>query len=202
MWPGVLLAMALSGADASALLRGVLLEWEGDARAGEFSVRAADHRVHVFLFDERTVFEREGRRTRASALARGDVIEVAYDAEDSALRRYARAVVVTAPAKPRPAIVPWSRPSLTEPGSLFARGQYALAGVIAQVHADRVHLRTRRGGEQVILLREDTRLTGDGLPAERSALQVNMRVFIRAGRTWEGDLEAFEVVWGRILRAR
>ncbi len=200
MWAGGLLALALAAGGASEVLPGVLLDWEGDARAGQFSLRAADNLVHVFLFDEQTVFEREGRRSGPSALRRGDRIEVSYDVQDNALRRYARGVLVTVPAKPRPAMTAWPPGSLREPGSLFARGQYALAGVIARVHPDRVHLRTRHGGEQVILLREDTRLTGDGLPADPAALQVNMRVFIRAGRTWEGDLEAFEVVWGRILR--
>jgi hypothetical protein len=33
-----------------------------------------------------------------------------------------------------------------------------------------------------------------------SALKLNMHVFVRAGKTLYGELEAYQVVWGGILR--
>ena len=48
-------------------------------------------------------------------------------------------------------------------------------------------------------LRQDTRYLRDGEVVDANDLQPNMRVFVRAGRTFYNELEAYQVIWGRIL---
>jgi hypothetical protein len=60
-------------------------------------------------------------------------------------------------------------------------------------------LHTRNAGDQVILLRQDTRFLENGEIVEPSVLHPSMRIFVRAGRNLDNETEAFEVVWGEIL---
>jgi hypothetical protein len=60
-------------------------------------------------------------------------------------------------------------------------------------------LRTRIDGQKWILLRKDTRFREDGLLVEPSSLRSSTRVFVRAGPSLDGEVEAYEVVWGEIL---
>lgn len=182
-------------------VRGVLLESAWADSHGEISVRAPDHRVHVFLLDAGTLIQRHDQAVEPRSLTAGDAVEVICDADDRGLRRYARAVLVTAPARPRPPLPTWRDWGPADAGGLFPRGRITFAGIVTAVAAGRLYLRTRNQGRQVLLLREDTQFRGDGLPCEPEALRVNMHVFVRAGRSLEGELEAFQIVWGRILRA-
>jgi hypothetical protein len=59
-------------------------------------------------------------------------------------------------------------------------------------------LRTREDAEKIILLREDTRYLDSGVPVDYTKLSVNTRVFIRGGKNFENDLEAYQVIWGEI----
>jgi hypothetical protein len=63
-------------------------------------------------------------------------------------------------------------------------------------------LHTRGGGDQTILLRQDTRYLQDGEMVGSSELKPNMRVFIRAGKTLYNEVEAYQVIWGEILEPR
>lgn len=202
MYPGLAVAVALAACSSVPAVRGVLLDWEGDAKAGQFSVRAADFRVHVFLFDERTTFEREGRQVSMEALVSGDRLEVTCHPQDAGLRRYALAVrVLEAASRAQAAQLPsWS--SLLASNVWTPRGQLAVAGLVTEVHQGWLRLRQRQQQERIVALREDTRFIRDGLVVERPSLEVNTHVFIRAGRTADGQIEAYQVVWGRILKAR
>ena len=200
MLPGWLLALAFAAQQPAEPFRGVLLEWDGDARGGQLSVRSADFRVHVFLFDRETLLQREGRAVGIAALAPGDTLEVVCDSKDRSLRPYAKTVRVLIPAKHRaaPAVLAWPAP---EPGGdLFIRGSLVVAGLVTEAQPDYLRLRVRNGGKRVVLLRQDTRWLRDGVTASPVELRINTHVFIRAGRAPEGGLEAYQVVWGRILR--
>jgi hypothetical protein len=82
---------------------------------------------------------------------------------------------------------------------IFPRGNLTFAGVIAKVSANRVVLHTRREGEKTILLRLDTRYLEAGAPVDAGELKPNTRVFVRAGRNLENQIEAYQIVWGQIL---
>lgn len=204
-WPGLLLGLQLfAGADPPVLTRGTVLEWEGSAQGGEVSVRVADHHVYVFHFDAGTAFEQDDRIVPFNRMTAGDSVEIASEQAPGTGRCHALSIRILASAAGRPS--PFSRNGLrwyrSATERLFPRGNLTFAGLVVDVQPDRLRLRTRERGEQVILLRADTRFLHAGSPVGPSALRVNTRVFIRAGKTLENELEAFQVVWGEILTPR
>ena len=50
-----------------------------------------------------------------------------------------------------------------------------------------------------IVVRNDTRFREDGLKVEQSSLHSSTRVFVRAGKNLDDQIEAYEIVWGEIL---
>jgi hypothetical protein len=70
--------------------------------------------------------------------------------------------------------------------------------VVRRLNANVLVLKTKDEPERMVLLRDDTRFLESGFPADRKALAVNTRVFIRGGRNIENDLEAYQVIWGQI----
>jgi hypothetical protein len=182
------------------LVRGTLLECESTAGSGELSLRASTHEVFRFRFDSKTYFERDQGRIQAAGLETGELVEVVADR--GAGLRYARTVHVIDP--PRPARPPLSSGRLRLPRPVFEslapRGTLTYAGVVHRVNTERLVLRTRDGADQTILLRQDTRFVEDGDVGDLRNLKPNMRVFIRAGKDLYGDVEAFQIVSGRILQ--
>lgn len=185
-------------------VRGLLLEWEGSAEAGQFSLRARDYHVFVFLSDAVTVFERDGQRISLAGLRQGDDLEVIADPGPETSRRHARTVRVLASSPPRrtPLYQGGLRTYHSPTDWLFPRGNITVAGLVLRIGEDNVRVRTRSQGEQTILLRRDTRYLRDGSRASLADLKVNRWVFIRAGKTFENNLEAYQVVWGEILLPR
>ena len=187
----------------SGFVKGDLLEWDGTESAGNLTVRAADHRVLRCSFDSLTYFERDRKRTNMAAITAGDRLELVTDA--AAPKCYARTVHVLPPA--RPPLPPYVARALQSRRTAFLdsvapRGSVALAGLVMRRTPEAIWLRTRANGEKTILLRQDTRYLKGGSTVEAGALEVNTRVFIRAGKTIENDLEAFQIIWGEIFQAR
>lgn len=194
-------ASALASAPPG-IARGVLLECDAAQETGELSIRSASHEVYRFRFDGKTYFEREKERIAAVKLRPGDLVEVVSDVLPGSMLRYARTVHVldNRPARRRPPtsaarLLSWRR--ALDP--LLLPGDLTFAGIVVRLGGGEIVLRTRRGGEQVILLREDTRFVGNGVEAAASDLVLNLRVFVRASRNFENDIEARQVVWGEIL---
>ena len=48
-------------------------------------------------------------------------------------------------------------------------------------------------------MRTDTRFLAGGVRLDAAALPVNTRVFVRAGRSLDGGIEAYQVMWGEIV---
>ena len=72
------------------------------------------------------------------------------------------------------------------------------AGVVLRLNPEMMVLHTRADGERIVLLRQDTRFMDSGNPATRGTLVVNTRVFVRAGRNLDNEVEAYQVIWGEI----
>lgn len=183
------------------LVRGDLIEWETARGAGELSVRTRTHQVYRFAFDDKTYFEREKERIGPDSLRKGDLIEIVSDTQPGSLLRYARTVHVIDRRLPtrRPDARTRFRPWSSALDSIIPRGNLTISGIVSRMDGGSMVLRTRRDGEQVILLREDTRYVDNGVEVTASALSLNRRVFVRASRNFENNIEAYQVVWGEIL---
>lgn len=186
------------------IVHGRLLECSAAGGSGELRVRTAGSQILRFTFDRQTYIEREQTLISAARLEAGDWLEIVADQWPGGALPYARTVHVIgekAPAhSPRaearlrgyrsatePALPPWDR---------------TFSGVVERISGGRLVLHTRAGGVQTILLRPDTRYLSGGDPVDASALQANTRVFVRAGKNLESQLEAYQVIWGEILEPR
>jgi hypothetical protein len=180
--------------------------WDGTESSGHLSLRASDNRVLRCSFDAKTYFERDRQRASVSQMAVGDWIELVSDSASAGSSKcYARTVHVLPPA--RPAVPAYLKRRIQARRSAFLdsiapRGNLAFAGVVLRRTPEAIWIRTRSDGEKTIFLRQDTRFLSGGAPVEMGALSVNTRVFVRAGRNLENDLEAYQVIWGEILRVR
>lgn len=190
---GVLLAVGVSGQEpAPGIVRGALLQ----AEAGVLQVRQASGSILRCGFDTHTWIERDRKRVQMDALDYGVPVEVLTDTR--AGRCYTRTVRLNPPV----AAIPLTRRSATATRSsfesIFPRGNLTFAGVVIRRSPTLLVVRTRTEPEKMVTLREDTRYLDSGLPTSASELAVNTRVFIRGGKNFENDLEAFQVVWGEI----
>lgn len=199
-WVGLL--FPLLAAAQQPVERGVLLEHDSQAAAGEFSLRTAGDRVFRFSFDRKTYVEREDKLTDMARLQPGERIEVVSDKVSDSVWRYARTVHVLADAPPRrPPNPARPRPMPGWAERAAPAGNLSFSGVVLRLGENRLVLRTR-AGEQTLLLRPDTRYLENGEIVEAAALKPTMRVFVRAGQNiWE-QVEAFQVIWGVILEPR
>ena len=180
-------------------LRGVLLERDIQL-TGEFSVRAADDHVLRYRFDDSTSVDFDQLPRSISRLQPGDQVEVISDERPETSLRYASAVHVLESAPQRPVSRNRYQPFRPLDPLSVPKGTLTYAGVIFRVNQARMVLHTREAGDQTILLRQDTRYLDNGDVGERADLQPNMRVFVSAGRTLFNEVEAYQVIWGEILR--
>ncbi len=183
------------------IIRGDLLEWEGSASRGELAIRSTDDRVSRCAYDGKTYFERDRQRVSMLNLKPGEKVEMVADYRQNSLRCYALMVHVL----DGPAPTPYRRltiPSRAPTESIFPRGNLTFAGVVLRMTAQHLLLRTNAGKEQRFSLRQDTRFVQEGAIVQASMLRVNTRVFIRAGKNYEDEVEAYQVMWGEIVPAR
>jgi hypothetical protein len=186
------LSMSLFGEEAApGIVRGTLLQ----AERGMLQIRQASGTTLQCGFDSRTWIERDRKRLQMDSLESGVPVEAVTDAR--AGRCYTRTLRLNPPA----GLVPARR--VTTPvrsilDTLYPRGNLTFAGVVIRKSPTVLVLRTRTEPEKLIKLREDTRYLDGGLPAIATDVAVNTTVFIRGGRNFENDLEAFQVIWGQI----
>jgi hypothetical protein len=184
------------------IVRGDLVKWDGTPSRGQLEVRGADANVVTCGFDAKTYFERDSQRIAPAAMAAGDRIEMVADRKPGTTSCYARTVHVIDPSVQRRGSYSRMRPrEVMNPTETFApRGDLTYAGVIVRVNPDSLTVRTRTEGEKILLVRADTRYLAEGIRVDPAALKGGTRVFIRAGRNLDGDVEAYQVIWGAIVR--
>jgi hypothetical protein len=185
---------------APPIVRGVLLERDQQGPSGEFSVRIADNQVFRFQFDRKTYVERESQMIDVGHLKPGEKVEVVSDQLAGAVLRYARTVHVILPeAPPRPLSQGRLRAARDAADRAIRTGNLTYSGIVSRLSAERLVLRMREGLDQTILLRKDTRYLEDGGIVDSASLKQNMRVFVRAGKDLYDQVEAYQVIWGKIL---
>jgi hypothetical protein len=194
--------MAAQTPQNSPILRGVVLECE-QRTAGELSIRAVDNEVLRYQFDRRTYVERDEKMIEAARLLPGEKVEIVSDRAPGFTLRYARTIHViqqVAPVRPqRNSSMP--RP-YNERTDSVRTGTLTYSGVVYRVSADKFVLHTREAGDLPILLRNDTRYLQDGQVVDLASLKPNMRVFVRAGKDLYNEVEAYQVIWGKIMAPR
>lgn len=184
------------------IVRGDLVQWQGSGNTGNLSVRTGEGRVYECAFDGKTYFEQDNHRVTPGVMSVGDRLEMLADRRPGSQNCYARTIRVMDPGSANLSVAArqrFRRPQ--SPTESFApRGDMTFAGVVLKVEPDAIVLRTRTDGEKLIVLRHDTRYIGDGQRADLDHLERNTRVFIRAGRNLDNEIEAYQVVWGRIVQ--
>lgn len=206
--PTVALLTAASGlafAQVSApvgVVRGEVMRAQGSENVGDLTLKVSDTQVYTCHFDGFSYLERDGQRIGAGALKPGDKLEIIADQKPGTTSCYARTVRVV-----------YDRPVVTNPGYrvnlrsaprvgtadlLFPRGNMTFAGVVLRMNPEMIVLHTRTDAEKVVRLRQDTRFMDSGAPCTRATLPVNTRVFVRAGRNLDNEVEAYQVIWGQI----
>jgi hypothetical protein len=204
---GILIAGALvlsaQTPPSAAVTRGVLLERDPQASAGQFSVRVADNQVLRYQFDWKTYVLRDNDLIDIPRIVPGEKVEVVSDAIPGFVLRYARSVHVMAEARPLRTTSTLARrrssaDRIAEERSL-PLGALTYAGVVFRITGEHLILRTRDGREQSVNLRKDTRYLLNGEIVEPDTLHLNTRVFVRAGKDLWDQIEAYQVIWGKIL---
>jgi hypothetical protein len=191
----IALAQSLENA---ALVRGIVLEC--DARpTGELSIRTVENQVLRYRFDPKTYAERDKRMIEASRVAPGDRVEVVSDRLAGSMVRYARTIHVIEPTPPPRPLTQGRLRAYNPKLDTVRTGNLTYSGVVYGLNATRVLIHTREAGDLAIQLRKDTRYLKDGVMVEAADLQPNMRVFVRAGKDLYDEVEAYQVIWGRIL---
>ncbi|MDX1980994.1 MAG: hypothetical protein SFV51_12045 [Bryobacteraceae bacterium] len=205
---GALLVLRLLAFPASAaeglpapLATGVLVEWTGSDSLGHLVFRTARDETHRCAFTGRTYFELEHRRTRISSIRTGESLEVLSEKlTDPPSCRALIVRVVRHQAPPAAGAAKLRRPFGSPTESFAPRGNLSLSAVALRFDDPYVWIRTREGKNIMLVLRDDTRLAENGLPALRQAIPMNRPLHIRAGRSAEMELEAYSIFWGDILQ--
>lgn len=180
-------------------LTGVLLECDSNVPAGQFAVRAADNQVYRYQFDRGTTVERDGLNIDAPRILPGEKVVVESDLVAGSLLRYARAIRVATTVAPLRILADTRMRSARPVERAPLTGNLTFAGVVSRLNTQRLVLHTR-GGEQTILIRQDTHYVDSGDTVGAVELRPNMRVFVLAGKNLYEQVEAYQVIWGKILQ--
>ena len=185
------------------LVRGVVVTCEAHNGAGELVVRTRTDQVFRYQFDRKTYAERDDRMIEAGRLLPGEPVEVVSDQVPGMTLRYARTIHVIPPAPPpRPLTAGRYRPYHSAEERALPLGNLTFSGVVYRLESGSFVLHTREDGDQTIRLRKDTRYLENGEIVDAATLRPNTRVFVRAGKDAYDKIEAYQVVWGKILEPR
>ena len=202
---GIVVAMVAVCAQENApagFLKGDFLSWTGTPQNGQFVFQSAGNRIYSCTYDNKTYIERDKRYITIAGAEKGDRLEIVSDYRNGSMVCYARLVHILDPQSAL--VMPGMRQRAKAPNRLFEvfgpRGTMTVSGLVRSIASNVLTLKSRSGEYQTIHLRADTRYSGDGQTAEAGNLRVNTLVFIRCSRNLENEVEAYQVVWGEILR--
>ena len=183
------------------ILRGDLIKWDP---SGWFHVARREGRVEICRFDAETYITDRVSRIEAAAVKVGGQVEAVVDRREAASACRAMTIYVRR-ATPDTAFDDYRRALARQRHVLdhiLPRGDTTFAGVVLDHDSTHMIVKTRSDGRKEVRLRDDTRFTGDGVPADAGMLEIKMKVFVRAGKGIDGRLEAYQVIWGEILTPR
>jgi len=183
----------------SGVLRGTVIDRD-EAAAGEIAIRVEDNHIYRLRYDKRTWAERDGHKIEIRDLKAGETVEIVSDRSSDAVLAYARHIRVMAEQARVPRRLHRLGRVYHSPfDDMFPRGDMVFSGNIARIDPGSILLRGGAKGTIRILLRDDTRFLCEGGELTAGDLKMNARVFVRAGKNLDGEIEAYQVVWGSIL---
>jgi hypothetical protein len=183
---------------SSGYFHGAMAGFDGSKTLGVLRARAASGEISTCGFDAKTYLEFEKRRVSVDQLREGDPLEILASRRPGETACYILSLEVIAPAKvARPNRRVDVTPTQAARPAAVRHGNRNIAGVVIQITAGSVTLRTRTG-EESFLLRRDTRYFGNGLRMERDDVRGNQRVSVEASRNLDGEMEAFQLTWGEL----
>ena len=183
------------------ILKGELIEWNVRGLSGDLLMEVTEGpRRWRCQVTADTFLSRSSIRIHPAGVRAGDTLEIV--AEGRPAECLARTIYITAPDPRRlRARQPWLAVSNMVEG-LAPRGLLTFTGIVNRVEGNRLYLQTRKFGAKSFILHEDAVFSNRGRSVEASTLGAQTRVFVRANRTYDGDLEVYHVVWGDILLTR
>jgi hypothetical protein len=189
--------LAAQQGPAVEILRGELLKWDS---SGSFNIRTRDYQVRPCTFDSQTYFTNRGQQIAPTEVRAGNVVEMVSDRRKDKDGCYAVTVYLLAKmTEPFHAY----RQALGRQQSvldhIFPRGRLTFSGIVLESNEGSFVLKTRSQGRKVLRLREDTHFAKDGRAADAQILEANALVFVRAGESFDGHLEAYHVIRGQMV---
>jgi hypothetical protein len=198
-WWMFLLAAPLWAQAPVRIVRGEITAFAYREGAGELSIRDPLYRVHRCALSSDTWFEYNLKPTVPDNVRVSMTAEVVADTRGgagtcTALTVYLREAVPRIPI----GLLSSSRSSFLD--GLYPRGNLIYTGTVRGIEGRELILRTRKGDEQRFLLREDTVFQHEGRAVRMDTLGPQTRIHVRAGRNFEGRVEAYQITWGTILQ--
>ncbi len=197
--PAPLVLTDATVAPALHVLKGELLEWNVRGLSGDMLLEILDGgRRWRCQVTADTFLSRASIRIHPDGVRAGDNLEIV--AQGTPVACVARTVYIRPPdplrARARAAI------SVSRNGldSRWPLGLLTFTGTVNRLEGNRLFLQTRKFGEKSFALRDDTLFSSAGRNVEANELAAQTRVFVRANRTFDGDLEVYHVIWGEILQ--
>jgi hypothetical protein len=148
--------------------------------------------------DSRTFVDRERKRLTLNDLKIGDFLELVTERHSPARPCFARMIHLASNELRfggRHRVGQVTRATET----ISPRGNVHLTGVVRELQPALLEIRTRQDGVLRLRVRPDTQYVQDGLSVKREELPLHVRVNVRCGYALDGELEAYQVVWGGIL---
>lgn len=194
---GVLLAATLAAQPAQTevtppIVQGTLTSAEN----GALVVSRATGGLVRCGFDTHTWIEQDRKKMSIAALEPGIAVEALMDLRSG--RCYTRTIRLFPGGLQAMARRAPLRPVRSLIDNIYPRGNLTFGGVVIRRSPTLLVLRTRTEPEKMVRLREDTRFLESGTPATSADVVVNTRVFVRAGKSFDNDIEAYQVIWGEI----
>jgi hypothetical protein len=180
-WSALVLAESLHGQQSMpvGIIHGSLISLAG----GNLSVRETSGVVYDCSYDSHTLFQRNQWPIHSTDLSGGEPVEILSDRKP-ARSCYVRMVSVVN--------IPQPKRHVPQREAWVPHGYLTYSGLVVKAEASTVTLKTR-SGLRTLQLRGDTHYT------EATEPLLNKHVFVRAGRTLQGALEAYQIVWGEIF---
>lgn len=167
--------------------------------AGKLEMVLEDGAALSCLVDGRTFVDRARERLSLKDLKTGDFLELVTEREGLGGQCFARMIhVVSVERRFAGRGKVGSVKRSTE--SFAPRGSLTVTGMVRELQANSIEIKTRQEGTMRFRVRPDTSFVRDGVEVGAREVDRTQPVFLRAGYDFNGELEVYQVAWGAIVQ--